>query len=105
MHSVTWSADGALTIDSAQDCVEVQLAKAKAAPELAWLYSHCRALGMTCKSDSGKWEHDIALFTMNQKEAIEKLSLPVRLVERNFCERCGQRLGDSTHIHTCTPPI
>ena len=24
MHSVTWSADGVLTIDSAQDCVEVQ---------------------------------------------------------------------------------
>ena len=24
MHSVTWSADGVLTIDGAQDCVEVQ---------------------------------------------------------------------------------
>jgi len=24
--------------------------------------------------------------------------------ERNFCERCGKRLGDSEHIHTCTPP-
>ncbi len=23
--------------------------------------------------------------------------------ERNFCERCGKRLGDG-HIHTCTPP-
>jgi len=22
--------------------------------------------------------------------------------ERNFCERCGKRLGD--YIHTCTPP-
>jgi hypothetical protein len=24
--------------------------------------------------------------------------------ERNFCERCGKRLGGKGHIHTCTPP-
>jgi len=24
--------------------------------------------------------------------------------ERNFCERCGKRLGAADHIHTCTPP-
>jgi hypothetical protein len=24
--------------------------------------------------------------------------------ERNFCERCGKRLGSVDHIHTCTPP-
>ena len=24
--------------------------------------------------------------------------------ERNFCERCGKRLGGADHIHTCTPP-
>jgi hypothetical protein len=24
--------------------------------------------------------------------------------ERNFCERCGKRLGVADHIHTCTPP-
>jgi hypothetical protein len=24
--------------------------------------------------------------------------------ERNFCERCGKRLGGEGHIHTCTPP-
>jgi hypothetical protein len=23
---------------------------------------------------------------------------------RNFCERCGKRLGGEGHIHTCTPP-
>jgi hypothetical protein len=28
----------------------------------AWLWTHCRALGMTRKSDSGTFEHDIALF-------------------------------------------
>ena len=31
------------------------------------------------------------------------LALPVQ--ERNFCQRCGQRLGDAEHIHTCTPPL
>ena len=25
--------------------------------------------------------------------------------ERNFCQRCGQRLGDADHIHTCSPPV
>jgi hypothetical protein len=24
--------------------------------------------------------------------------------ERNFCERCGKRLGGEGNIHTCTPP-
>ena len=24
--------------------------------------------------------------------------------KRNFCERCGKRLGGADHIHTCTPP-
>jgi hypothetical protein len=42
-------------------------------PELTWLYTHCRAIGMDCKSDSGKWEHDIALFTIRQKAKIEEL--------------------------------
>lgn len=37
-------------------------------PELTWLYTHCKALGMNCKSDSGKWEHDIALFVSNLTE-------------------------------------
>jgi hypothetical protein len=25
--------------------------------------------------------------------------------EQNFCSRCGKRTKDSTHIHTCTPPV
>jgi hypothetical protein len=40
---------------------------------LAWLFSHCRAIGMTNKSDSGKWEEDIALFTVDQKQRIAEL--------------------------------
>jgi len=41
---------------------------------LRWLYSHCTAIGMTCKSDSGKWEHDIALFTINQKNQLTAMT-------------------------------
>lgn len=40
---------------------------------LTWLFTHCRAIGMACKSDSGKWEHDIALFTQNQQSEIAEL--------------------------------
>jgi hypothetical protein len=36
--------------------------KTPADKAFAWLFSHCRALGMTKKSDSGTFEHDIALF-------------------------------------------
>jgi len=38
------------------------------------------------------------------RAVIAAASLPVQ-TERNFCERCGQRLGDDTYIHTCTPPV
>jgi hypothetical protein len=40
---------------------------------LTWLYTHCRAVGMTCVSDSGKWEHDIALFIVNLQAEITAL--------------------------------
>jgi hypothetical protein len=29
---------------------------------------------------------------------------PAPVQERNFCERCGKRLGGEGDIHTCTPP-
>jgi hypothetical protein len=32
----------------------------------------------------------------------QALAAPVQ--ERNFCERCGKRLGGDGDIHTCTPP-
>jgi len=34
---------------------------------------------------------------------IKENNTPQR-TERNFCERCGKRIKDLTHIHTCTPP-
>jgi hypothetical protein len=33
-----------------------------------------------------------------------KQSLAAPVQERNFCERCGKRLGGDGDIHTCTPP-
>jgi len=29
---------------------------------------------------------------------------PPHRTEQNFCQRCGKRTKDLTHIHTCTPP-
>lgn len=52
---------------------DVDKADALPPPELTWLYGHCKAIGMTCKSDSGKWEHDIALFTVNLTDELAKL--------------------------------
>lgn len=40
--------------------------------ELLWLYTHCCAIGMKHKSDSGKLEHDIALFTAELCALLEK---------------------------------
>jgi hypothetical protein len=31
-------------------------------------------------------------------------TIPPQRTEQNFCQRCGKRTKDLTHIHTCTPP-
>ena len=36
--------------------------------------------------------------------ADELEQLVQRTEERNFCPRCGKRLGGEDSIHTCTPP-
>jgi hypothetical protein len=40
---------------------------------------------------------------INQAITAIKQALAAPVQERNFCERCGKRLGDN--IHTCTPPL
>jgi hypothetical protein len=42
---------------------------------MAWLWTHCRAIGMTKKSDSGLMKDDIGLFTATQKDMIDGLAL------------------------------
>lgn len=65
-YSSLQSCDDIAAIHFAREVLEA----AAALPPLTWLYTHCKAIGMTCVSDSGKWEHDIALFTINLKEEL-----------------------------------
>jgi hypothetical protein len=49
--------------------------------------------------------HDHVLQGIKAFEALvraDERALAAPVQERNFCERCGKRLGD--FIHTCTPP-
>ena len=45
-----------------------------------------------------------ALLPFNIAQPEQRPVQPTAQPERNFCGRCGQRLGDADHIHTCTPP-
>lgn len=60
--------DAALMLESLAESAE---RVREAEKELLWLVSHCRALGMTKKSNSGKLEHDVALFAADLKDAKE----------------------------------
>lgn len=61
-----------------------------APPELTWLYTHCRAIGMDCVSTSGKWEHNIALFTINQRNRIAELEALAKAAPiAEGCPECG----------------
>jgi hypothetical protein len=43
-------------------------------------------------------------FNRIEREAKQRMAtVTAPLQERNFCERCGKRLGSG--IHTCTPPL
>lgn len=42
--------------------------------ELIWLWTHCRAIGMTEKADSGLMQDDIALFTIDLQASTRKRS-------------------------------
>jgi uncharacterized small protein (DUF1192 family) len=46
----------------------------------------------------------IALDKMAENARELGLDYEPAVQERNFCERCGKRLGGDGHIHTCTPP-
>ena len=90
-HTVTWSADGVLTIDGAQDCVEVQPAPT----------TDARQILINALVASKGWTQGYAMAFVDD---YAPPALPVQPAERNFCQRCGQRLGNSTHIHTCSLP-
>lgn len=46
-----------------------------------WLYTHCRAIGMTRKSLTGTLEHDICLFTIDLKSERDALRERVDTLE------------------------
>jgi hypothetical protein len=52
----------------------------------------------------GAWDEEITkgdAAIQAGKKAIAELEIQ----ERNFCQRCGKRLGGIDSIHTCTPPM
>ena len=53
-------------------CARVEQVEKRPPAELVWLYTHCCAIGMKKKSDSGKLEHDIALFTADLCTLVQK---------------------------------
>ena len=106
MHSVSWSADGVLTIDSAQDCVEVQ--PAEPGMSLAAIDALARE---HCSSYAGP---NYIVFTLEDLRdmiaALPVLPVPdntrhVRVLVRNRCPRCVY-LGcpcDGSCTQTITP--
>jgi hypothetical protein len=60
-----------------EDALRAELTRLKASIALDWMANNARDLGL------------------DYEPAVQK---------RNFCERCGKRLGGDGHIHTCTPP-
>jgi hypothetical protein len=60
-----------------EDALRAELTRLKASIALDWMANNARDLGL------------------DYEPAVQ---------ERNFCERCGKRLGGDGHIHTCTPP-
>ena len=68
-----------------------QLAAKHPSASLTWLFTHCLAIGMDCRSDSGKLEHDIALFTSNQKKEIESLREQLIAMEDKYIVERGMR--------------
>lgn len=88
------------------DCDKCQALEQPDDAPVAWMYDW-EAEGQSVKDWVSK-DYDEAhsptmgchnirpLYIQPQPLAVER--------ERNFCERCGKRLGVAGHIHTCTPP-
>ena len=85
------------------DTLREQLKEAeRQSASLTWLFTHCLAIGMDCKSDSGKWEHDIALFTSNQKKEIESLRDQFAQAEINFALEHDDKVELEQQLATMT---
>jgi hypothetical protein len=76
----------------------------------AEVLEQCRINGMSAEREDAlraeltRLKSSIALDKMAENARELGLDYEPAVQERNFCERCGKRLGGDGHIHTCTPP-
>jgi hypothetical protein len=76
----------------------------------AEVLEQCRIIAMGAEREDAlraeltRLKASIALDKMAENARDLGLSYEPAVQERNFCERCGKRLGGEGHIHTCTPP-
>jgi hypothetical protein len=76
----------------------------------AEVLEQCRIIAMgaeredALKAELTRLKASIALDKMAENARELGLDYEPAVQERNFCERCGKRLGGNGHIHTCTPP-
>jgi hypothetical protein len=76
----------------------------------AEVLEQCRINGMSAEREDAlraeltRLKASIALDKKAENARELGLDYEPAVQERNFCERCGKRLGGEGHIHTCTPP-
>jgi hypothetical protein len=76
----------------------------------AEVLEQCRIIAMGAEREDAlraeltRLKASIALDKMAENARDLGLDYEPAVQERNFCERCGKRLGGDGHIHTCTPP-
>lgn len=61
---------------------------------LIWLYTHCKAIGMSEHSESMQMEHDIALFTTRQKDEIRRLRAEKEVYRKHWLDLCDRILAE-----------
>lgn len=68
--------------------------------DVAWLWTHCRALGMTRKSHSGSMRDDVALYAADLHALLHR-SLPAlrEYARANPRHHMGKALQDPNGVH------
>ena len=78
----------------ALEALESVLANHNGAPVLPWIEAR-NAIRQTLAQPEERYIYGTPLLDAMTKDYVQ---------ERNFCERCGKRVGGEGDIHTCTPP-
>jgi hypothetical protein len=100
-----------MTHDPTRDCEHGRLkGRCDVCDLQAEVLEQCRINGMSAEREDAlraeltRLKASIALDWMAKNARDLGLDYEPAVQERNFCERCGKRLGGDGHIHTCTPP-